>query len=211
MIKVSDFLLVPVTMAFDSMTIGATDGIKEPKMKWWKIVLCSFLFGLFQMIMPIIGYFIGSWIQGFFGEDKELKSIIVGWVAFTLLMLLSLKSLYEWIKDRIEEKKGDSNVEEAEEEKKAKILTVPTMFIQALATSIDALSIGFVYMTAPVGRAMGLFGTIGIITWVLSFVAILFGRVIGPKLEKWGDLVAAIVFLLVAIKIVLGAYGIIDF
>lgn len=211
MIGITDFLLVPITMAFDSMTVGATDGIKEPKMRAWKIILCSFLFGLFQMGMPIIGYFIGSWLQGFFGENQELKAIIVGWIAFSLLMLLSLKSLYEWVKDRIEERKGDSKVEEAEEEKKVKELTLGTMVVQSIATSIDALSIGFVYMTAPVGLAMGLFSTIGLITWILSALAIVFGRVLGPKLERWGDLVAAIVFCLVAIKIVLGAYGLMPF
>lgn len=141
----------------------------------------------------------------------ELKAIIVGWIAFSLLMLLSLKSLYEWVKDRIEERKGDSKVEEAEEEKKVKELTLGTMVVQSIATSIDALSIGFVYMTAPVGLAMGLFSTIGLITWILSALAIVFGRVLGPKLERWGDLVAAIVFCLVAIKIVLGAYGLMPF
>ena len=63
MISWTDFLLVPVTMSFDCMTVGATDGIKEWNLKWWKIILCSFLFGLFQAVMPVIGYFIGYWIQ----------------------------------------------------------------------------------------------------------------------------------------------------
>lgn len=207
MISWVDFLLVPVTMSFDCMTIGATNGIKEPKMKVWKITLCSFLFGFFQMMMPIIGYFIGASMQQFFGDQKE---IIVGWIAFSLLMILSLKSLYEWIKDRLEEKKDDSPIEEAEKEKK-KELTIGKMIIQSIATSIDALSLGFVYMDKQVGWAMGLFVAIGAVTWLLSVLAILFGRVIGPKLERWGGLITGVVFCLVAIKIVLGAYGIIQF
>ncbi len=212
MISWTDFLLVPVTMSFDCMTVGATDGIKEWNMKWWKIILCSFLFGLFQAVMPVIGYFIGYWIQGYFGDQKE---IIVGWVAFTLLMLLSSKSMYEWIKG-LKERKASNGEEKAELETQSQTsnsneLTIGKMFIQAIATSIDALSIGFVYMDKEVGWAMSLFATIGVVTWILSILAILFGKVIGPKLEKWGDLIASIVFCLVAVKIVLGAYGIINF
>lgn len=209
MISWVDFLLVPVTMSFDCMTVGATDGIKESNMKWWKIILLSFLFGLFQGVMPIIGYFIGSYAQKYFGDQKE---IIVGWIAFGCLMFLSLHSLYEWIKGLKENKKEESKEEtESKEDNQPATLTIKTMFIQAIATSIDALSIGFVYMDRSIGWAMGLFGAIGGITWVLSILAILFGRVIGPKLEKWGDLIASVVFCLVAIKIVLGAYGIINF
>lgn len=212
MISWTDFLLVPVTMSFDCMTVGAIDGIKEWNMKWWKIILCSFLFGLFQAVMPVIGYFIGYWIQGYFKDQKE---IIVGWVAFTLLMLLSSKSMYEWVKG-LKERKASNSEEKAELEtqsqtSKSNELTIGKMFIQAIATSIDALSIGFVYMDKEVGWAMSLFATIGVVTWILSILAILFGKVIGPKLEKWGDLIASIVFGLVAVKIVLGAYGIINF
>lgn len=205
MISWTDFLLVPVTMSFDCMTVGATDGIKEYNMKKWKIILCSFLFGLFQGVMPVIGYFIGHYVQNWFGDQKE---IIVGWVAFTLLMLLSLKSFYEWIKGL---KEGEKDEEAENGNAQGEYLTIGKMFTQAIATSIDALSIGFVYMDREIGWAMGFFATIGVVTWVLSILAILFGRVLGPKLEKWGDLIAAIVFCLVAVKIVLGAYGIINF
>lgn len=208
MISWTDFLLLPVTMSFDCMTVGATDGIKEYDMKKWKLFLCSFLFGLFQGVMPIIGYFIGHYVQNWFGDQKE---IIVGWIAFTLLMLLSLKSFYEWIKESLERKKASGEEEESKEKTKTESLTIGKMFTQAIATSIDALSIGFIYMDRDIGPAMGLFATIGVVTFILSILAIMFGRVIGPKLEKWGDLIAAIVFCLVAVKIVLGAYGIIDF
>ena len=107
-------------------------------------------------------------------------------------MLLSSKSMYEWIKG-LKERKASNSEEKAELEtqsqtSKSNELTIGKMFIQAIATSIDALSIGFVYMDKEVGWAMSLFATIGVVTWILSILAILFGKVIGPKLEKWGDL-----------------------
>lgn len=210
MISWVDFLLVPVTMSIDSMTIGAVDGIEYPNLKKWKIILCSFLFGLFQMGMPIIGYFIGGVVQQFLGDAKEL---VVGWIAFSLLMLLSIKSFAEWIKDKIEDKKISAGIhpENETEEKKETELSVKSMFLQAVATSIDALSMGFVYMDREIGWAMAFFTTIGIVTWGLSLLAIVFGKLLGPKLNKLGGLIAGIVFALVAVKIILGAYGIINF
>ena len=91
----SDFL-VSVSMAVDCMTIGATDGIQEPDMKLRKSLLIAFFFGLFQGVMPVIGYFIG---YGFKGVLEKY----IPWIAFALLAFLGIKNIVEWIKERKEE------------------------------------------------------------------------------------------------------------
>lgn len=206
-----DYVVVPVSMALDCMTLGATDGIKFSGIKKWKMFLCSFLFGFFQGMMPVIGYFLAVWIKSYIQIDEAQINVIIGWIAFALLAGLGLRSLWEWIKDRKDSKKEADLVKEEEAGKidtsKLKDFSIPMMFLQAISTSIDALSLGFAYSSYGVGPSMGLFAAIGVITFLLSVLAFLFGKVIGPKLEKWADLIAAVVFLLVGTKILLDNYG----
>ena len=175
------------------MTIGATDGIQEPDMKLRKSLLIAFFFGLFQGVMPVIGYFIG---YGFKGVLEKY----IPWIAFALLAFLGIKNIVEWIKERKEEK---TEATEVTEEKEVKKLTLPTILLQSVATSIDALSIGFVYLDSEIFDAMMVFLLIGVVTFILSFIALLLGKKIGSFLEKWAGLLAGIVFLIIGIKILL--------
>ena len=175
------------------MTIGATDGIQEPDMKLRKSLLIAFFFGLFQGVMPVIGYFIG---YGFKGVLEKY----IPWIAFALLTFLGIKNIVEWIKERKEEK---TEATEEKEVKEVKKLTLPTILLQSVATSIDALSIGFVYLDYEIFDAMMVFLLIGVVTFILSFIALLLGKKIGSFLEKWAGLLAGIVFLIIGIKILL--------
>lgn len=177
-------------MAVDCMTVGATDGIKEKEMKKRKIFFIAFMFGLFQGIMPVIGYFIG------FSFQKQLEKYIP-WIAFTLLSILGIKNIIEWIKDKVKEKKG------IQREEKEKSLTFITILLQALATSIDALSIGFVYLNYSIANALLVFLIIGVITFILSVGAIFLGKFVGKFLEKWASLIAGFVFIAIGVKILL--------
>lgn len=87
-----------------------------------------------------------------------------------------------------------------------KKLTVINILIQAIATSIDALCIGFVFLDYTVSDAMLTFGIIGITTFVLSTITIFLGNKISGKLEKWGALLSAIVFILIGTKILIESF-----
>ncbi len=186
--------LVSVTMAVDCMTIGATDGIQEPNMKKRKIFFIAFIFGLFQALMPTIGYFIG-----YYFKDKLEKYI--PWIAFTLLVLLGIKNIYEWIKERIEAKKNKDKPEAKEEEKKA--LSIGSILVQGIATSIDALSIGFVYLNSTIPQALLIFSVIGVVTFLLSLLTTFLGKKIGKWLVRWAGLIAGLVFIGIGLKILL--------
>ena len=80
--------LTSVSMAVDAMTVNATNGLKEPKMKIWKMIVLSLIFGFAQGIMPVIGYFIGY-------AFKDSIEPYIPWIAFALLTLLSIKSFIE--------------------------------------------------------------------------------------------------------------------
>lgn len=182
-------ILVSVSMAADCMTVGAVDGIEEPKMRWQKALFIALVFGVMQGLMPVIGYFIG---YGF----ADYIDAYIPWIAFGILTLLAIKNIVDWIKDRKE-------VKDEEKEEGKKPISLPTIFIQGVATSIDALSIGFVYLDSTIPLAMAVFGVIGAITFVLSFITTLLGKKIGKFLDDWAGLISGLVFFGVGLKILL--------
>lgn len=93
-------LLTSVSMSIDAMTVNATNGLKEKGMPIWKMLLISLSYGIFQFLMPCIGYFVG------FSFKDQLEKYIP-WIAFTLLGLLAIKSFIDWIKDFKKRQRGN--------------------------------------------------------------------------------------------------------
>lgn len=181
-------LLTSVSMSIDAMTVNATNGLKEKGMPIWKMLLISFSYGVFQFVMPVIGYFVGY-------SFKDVLETYIPWIAFALLSLLAIKSLVEWIKEFKSKKEDDAPVQ-----KKIGFLEV---LWQDVATSIDALCIGFVYLELAIGDALIVFGIIGIVTFLLSLLSVLLAKQLAKYLDKWAGLIASIVFLAVGLKILL--------
>ena len=189
-VDILTMILTSASMSIDAMTVNATNGLEEKTIKQGKMVFLSFLFGLFQFGMPVLGYFVGQTFE-------QYVSAYIPWIGFGLLMLLGIKSLVDWIKETVERKKGGS------EEPREKEISVGRMFVEAIATSIDALCIGFAYMWLPIGEAMLFFGVIGITTFILSYLSILLAKWLAKWLQNWAGLLAAAVFMGIALKILL--------
>ena len=184
-----DYLNVFITslsMSMDASTVGAVDGVKEVGMKIKKKMLIAFLFGFLQFLMPLIGYFIGY-------SFKEYIVSYIPYIAFSLLFLLALKSFIDFLKSR----NNNEIVKERISFKDKEII------IQGIATSIDAFSIGFVFLNYGIKDAMITFVIIGIVTFILSFITINLGNLIASKLEKYSGLISALIFLAVGIKILI--------
>lgn len=182
--------LTSLSMSIDAMTVSAIDAIEEKNMKKIKAILIALTFGVFQFIMPVIGYFIGY-------SFKETLESYIPWIAFALLTLLAIKSFVEWLRDFHKKNIGEIK------EKRIKILEI---FVQAISTSIDALCIGFVYLDLNIGQAMLVFAIIGVTTFVLSIVASLCANLFAKKLERWAGLIAAITFLVIGLKILIEGF-----
>ena len=189
-VDILTMILTSVSMSVDAMTVNATNGLEEKTIEQGKMVFLSFLFGIFQFGMPVLGYFVGQTFE-------QYVSAYIPWIGFGLLMLLGIKSLVDWIKETVERKKGSS------EEPRKKEIGVGKMLVEAIATSIDALCIGFAYMWLPIGEAMLFFGVIGITTFILSYLSILLAKWLAKWLQNWAGLLAATVFMGIAIKILL--------
>ncbi len=185
------------SMSVDAMCAATSDGIKESKMAKWKSIIIPFSFGLFQFIMPVIGYFLA-----YIFKDQIVSYI--PWIAFGVLLLLGLKSIYDGVKESLHK------VEEGEtcEYNPHKKISFIEILIQDIGTSIDALTIGFISVDLSIANAMITFIIIGVVTFLMSLLALLLGKKIGSKIEKIAPFISGAIFIMLAIKFLLQALNV---
>ena len=157
-----EILFLAVALSMDACAVAMTDGMSNPKMRVGKALLIALFFGVFQGLMPVIGYFITGIVADAFLSTFEKIS---GWIAFGLLVFLGVRMLIESIKEM-----RDCGCEDSETmgactglpaTKPAETLTTSKLFMQAIATSIDALAIGVsLKMTELMGKSLA-FGAWG--------------------------------------------------
>lgn len=212
-------LVFSLGLAMDACAVAMTNGMTDLKMPIKRTLLIGVFFGFFQFLMPVIGYFITGFIASAFLEVFEKTS---AWISFALLAFLGGKMLYEGIKEWIESKKpstdGCENCEtlgmctRLKAEDKKNELTLGKLFMQAIATSIDALAVGFTLQSCQMseaGLALGLWGStamIGVVTLVLSVVAVYIGKAVGGGLANKAEVFGGGVLIAIGIKILLGSF-----
>lgn len=174
--------LLGVGLAMDACAVSMANGLKEPKMKVRKILFIAALFAIFQAIMPLIGYFLGhavlEWIDKF-----------IPWIALVILSLLGINMIISGIRNK--------------EEVKDKSLTVLNLFIQALATSIDALSVGFTIANYKLEDALLCVSIIALVTFIICIAAVFIGKKFGTKLGNKSEILGGIILILIGIEICL--------
>lgn len=199
---VFEVIMLSIALAMDACAMAMTNGMANPKMPFKRACLVGGFFGFFQCLMPLIGYFITHLIAGAFLDSFEKISAVV---SFLLLAFLGGKML----KDGIEQIRNNKCPNPAETN--CENLTISKLFMQAIATSIDALAVGVTLQMAelsPIGLAFGAIGStvcIGVITSLLSVGAVYIGKAVGTKLADKATLFGGTVLLLVGLKILLSA------
>ena len=169
----------------DAFAVSICKGLSLGKIKEKHMCITGLWFGGFQALMPLIGYFLGS-----FFADKITK--YDHWIAFVLLVII-----------------GANMVKEAfgEEEKVDASLKFMDMLILAVATSIDALAVGvtFAFMQVSIIPAVSF---IGVVTFVCSAAGIKIGSIFGTKYQSKAELFGGLVLVGIGIKILLEGVGI---
>lgn len=200
--NIGEILLLSIALAMDASAVGMTDGMTHPKMPCKKQALISGLFGFFQFLMPLIGFFLcGIIAEAFFETFQSISA----WVSFSLLLFLGGKMIFEAVMEMRARKRGEVCLQQSE-------LCLPKLLTQAVATSIDALAIGVTLQMAVIsqkGLALGVWGAplcIGVITFILSFIAVGIGKKIGDKLADKADLFGGIVLICIGIKILIESF-----
>ena len=182
--------LLGVGLAMDAFSVSIVNGFHEPGMSSGKKQKIAGVFAGFQTLMPLIGWFMVSFLVSTF---KKLEPFIP-WIAFFLLLFIGGKMLIEGIQI-LRGKKQD------EEEDVS--LTGKTLIIQGIATSIDALSVGFTLSEYGVWGAIVAALIIGTVTFILCRIALVLGIKVGTKLNRYASLVGGIILIGIGTEILL--------
>ena len=176
-----EVLLLAVALSMDAFAVSIGLGAKHQRRPFSLALMAGTYFGLFQALMPMIGYLGGKgvlgWIEAF-----------APWVAFLLLVLIGGKMIYESFAEGVEEDIAN--------------ITHRVMLILAIATSIDAMAAGFALTLLDVGPIVACL-IIGVTTYLFSIAGVYIGTKSGTWLESKAELFGGVVLILIGLKILL--------
>ena len=187
-----ELLLLSVGLAMDAFAVSVCKGLSTKKITAKECLLCGVWFGAFQGIMPFIGYIIGSRFE------KWIK-IVAPWVAFVLLFLIGFNMIREAFSVEDEEEKEGFGIK--------------TMFMMAVATSIDALAVGITFVAVPVtvldtGKLQNVLfavAVIAIITFIISFIGVRLGNIFGMRYKSGAEVAGGTILIFIGIKTLIEA------
>lgn len=165
--------VLAIGLSMDSFAVAISCGLAEQKVTFGHAVKISFAFAFFQGVLPLLGWLMGT-------ELKVFVESIDHWIAFALLTFLGGKMIYE-------------SFREGPEDKISNIYSFRHIMTLSIATSIDALVVGFSYAMAETGKIFGGALIIGSVTFFFSMLGIRIGKDVGnnlgPKVEFLGGLI----------------------
>lgn len=183
-----EIFLIGVGLSMDAFAVSVCKGLAMPKITVKRVGIVGLWFGGFQALMPLIGYTLGV-------QFKEYITAIDHWIAFVLLVIIGANMVRE------------SRSKDDGEEDETDALDIRTMFMLAVATSIDALAVGvtFAFLDVQIYTAIAL---IGITTFVLSAIGVKIGNVFGTKYKSRAELAGGIILILLGTKILIEHLGV---
>ena len=186
----TELLLISVGLAMDAFAVSVCKGLSMKKIDLKGGVITALFFGVFQGVMPAIGYFLGS-------RFANVISSFSHWVSFGLLAIIGGKMVFEAIK-------GDDEDEGGKEYR----LDIKELLLLAIATSIDALAVGIVFAAEKTDLFFSV-TMIGVITFALSLVGVFIGHKFGSRYEKGAEIAGGFILIGIGVKLLLEGFGVI--
>ncbi len=184
-----ELLLLAVGLSMDAFAVSVCKGLAVQKLKIKHMVTAGLWFGGFQALMPAIGYFLGR------SFEKYIVSID-HWIAFVLLGIIGANMIKEALSDEAED--TDSS------------FGIKTMFLMAVATSIDALAVGVTFaFFLDLGYLIFAVLSIGITTFIFSAAGVKIGSVFGARYKSKAEFAGGTILILLGIKLLLEGLGVI--
>lgn len=179
-------ILLGIALAMDAFSVSIVNGLNEPNMKTSKKIIIPLVFAIFQFIMPLIGYICISNLVDNFESFADLAPF----VGFALLLMLGGKMVVEGILN------NDSD---------RLITSIPILLVQGIATSIDALSVGFAIDDYSMLEAIISCIIIGIVTFIICFLGVFLGKKIGKKFNGPSSIIGGIILIIIGVAILVKA------
>ena len=178
-------ILLGVGLAMDAFSVSLANGLNEPKMKAGRMSLIAGVFGIFQAAMPMIGWICVHTIVQYFSSFEKL----IPWIALILLLYIGGKMLIEGIKGGDEAEEGVKN------------LSFGALMIQGVATSIDALSVGFTIADYNFLMALICALIIAVVTFAICIFGLIIGKKVGTKLAGKANILGGVILIGIGIEI----------
>ena len=182
---VAELILIAIGLAMDAFAVSVGKGLSVSRVEPRHAMSAGLWFGGFQALMPLIGYFLGS-------SFAHVVSSVDHWIAFSLLLLIGLNMIRETIS-------GDDESQDSD-------FSARKMLVMAIATSIDALTIGIslAFLNVNIWIAST---AIGLITFALSAIGVHLGNRFGSKVGSKAGILGGIVLICLGVKILLEHLG----
>ncbi len=177
-------ILLGLGLAMDAFSVSLANGLNEPCMKKRKIFGIAGVFAVFQAMMPLLGWVCVHTIVSHFKVFEKF----IPWIALILLCFIGGKMLYEGIKCE-----GESC--------SCRTLGITTLLVQGVATSIDALSVGFTISNYDFPSALLSAAIIAAVTFVICFSGVIIGKKAGTKLSGKAGILGGIILIIIGIEI----------
>ena len=203
-----------VGLAMDACAVSMTNGLNEPQMKFGKATLIAAMFGLFQALMPMIGWICVSLVATSFEKFTQW----IPYIALALLAFIGGKMLYDGAKEIQKEKTAKKDLQSTDADVDAckqatRRLTFGVLLVQAIATSIDALSTGFSLADIAGNnaatdwwRALTSAGIIAVVTFCISLGAVYLGKKFGNKLGNKAQIIGGIILIAIGLEIFISSF-----
>lgn len=175
-------IFTDIGLAMDASAVSIAKGMSLPNEKNKNYALkLGLAFGIFQGLMPLIGYLAGSTFSGYIQSVDH-------WVAFILLALIGLNMIKESREEKENEEVSD--------------LSLKVILLLAIATSIDALAVGvsFAFLKVNIVLACSI---IAIVTFILSFICVMVGKRLGSLFQKYAEIFGGIILMMIGAKILI--------
>ena len=179
------FFLLAVSLAMDCFAVSCATGVRQPRLRTWNVLFFAFCFGFFQTLMPLLGWLLGEAVVG------RLEHF-TGWVAFGILAFVGVKMIWEGLHDEAHDTRTD--------------ITRPgTVLLLSVATSLDALAVGFSFSMVQTARLWMALLLIGLV----SFGASAGGYYLTRRLRRHvkahiAEIMGGVILVLLGLKILLG-------
>ncbi|MBQ0011649.1 MAG: manganese efflux pump [Clostridiales bacterium] len=177
-------ILLGVGLAMDAFSVSLANGLHDTKMKISRMTLIAGTFAVFQAAMPMIGWICIHTIAQYFSAFEKM----IPWIALLLLLLIGGKMLLEGIRGE-------------EEEEEVKSLSLGALMVQGVATSIDALSVGFTIADYGVLMAVVCALLIAVVTFIICMVGLKIGKKVGTKLSGKANILGGLILIGIGIEI----------
>lgn len=183
--SIAELFILAVGLSMDAFAVSVCKGLSLCKIRWKHMCIAGLWFGGFQALMPLIGYYAGRVFA-----DKITSCS--HWIAFFLLVFI-----------------GGNMIREAfgEEEEVDCSMDMKSMFILAVATSIDALAVGvtFAFLKVAIVPAVSF---IGAVTFVCSAIGVKIGSIFGERYKARAEICGGIILIIIGVKILLDGVGV---